>query len=793
MIKELLSATMKRLAGKSGSSIHKTYLHGALYPKAAYAGTFLTATLAQLQAMDKPITQHIKKVANLPTSFPTHLIYNPLGIGMNKLSDTIPLTNLRLLLKPTDLATGRAIDSILDRHAATTPLYMTDRWITTQTAAPGEWIGSLLEFLHLTGHRLTMPFDFDTNILDMPITHLTPTWTPTPDLPYDRISDIVELKDGLLHIIPPPTPNLWTPHVEGETGALTTPFIPHGTVVYIRRQQFWFLEQEQSLSQGIEILGWSQTHVHGWHWHFPLHRRHRRARTVTITRGDKITIPWTTLRQCNRKGLLGKIIENKSILLSYCPLQVHNRPPRISPPLFPGLCLIQGDIICSDGSYAVTRTGPFPHQSLVTAGAAVVVVTPTKALRPTPLRTTAYAHAHGRAFIQELTGVIISGAMIQQAGTTTSIHTDCKSLLAVQSNVTSKKEYSQMSPLLQGLDIQWVKSHSDVNTSYLNQSNAQFGNTMADRVADGRLPSSPIDGGLILAEIARKSKTWILLDPNSHLSLTNIRVANTDLLLRKYLAKRSIDYNSSWTPEGLQVLLAKKGLTIRQRGARLKLFLSRYDRDRLARAHISDPTLPPPKACACGCLNTLETWLSTCMDAPTKNRIQLAHHTILDVILLTYPQLRRIFAGILSSPSAIGIWRCNWSADQLRMLETAYADRQLTDLEWRSETKAIMAATEALISAALDLHGLRNEKTPFVRTHNPGTRGGAAKTERAKIDAIARQCHQVKHYYPSAPPPTPNLHQDLYPTPPGDPGRRTKETYTLDHHYPTHYPTALQK
>jgi hypothetical protein len=86
-------------------------------------------------------------------------------------------------------------------------------------------------------------------------------------------------------------------------------------------------------------------------------------------------------------------------------------------------------------------------------------------------------------------------------------------------------------------------------------------------------------------------------DEDGGLAMMDLRDKVSDVRFKKYLANRSAEHNGQWTLEGIQMLI-RPGLTERQTGARYKLCLSRFDRDRQAKEHLADPTKEAPKQCS---------------------------------------------------------------------------------------------------------------------------------------------------------------------------------------------------
>ena len=276
-------------------------------------------------------------------------------------------------------------------------------------------------------------------------------------------------------------------------------------------------------------------------------------------------------------------------------------------------------------------------------------------------------------------------------------------------------------------------------------------------------PVTHLHGGRIILEMGRRQQRWMVQDDDRGLSMMDLRDKVSDARFKHYLATRSAKHNGQWTYEGMQMLI-RPGLTERQIGARYKLCLSRFDRDRQAQEHLADATKEAPKQCSCGCLNHLESWINVCTEPKTVDRIKLARVRIATMLENELP-LKAVIAPLLAGPDQILLWRANWQLDHMEALATCYHGRNMTDQRWRSAQRALRAITEELIASSLDLHGFRREIVPAWTPRQ--YRGRDSLQSRKEKDSLARaemnKSHRVTTFFertdpmraPSVPAPHP--------------------------------------
>lgn len=213
-------------------------------------------------------------------------------------------------------------------------------------------------------------------------------------------------------------------------------------------------------------------------------------------------------------------------------------------------------------------------------------------------------------------------------------------------------------------------------------------------------------------------------------------------------------------------MLIKPGLTMRQIGARYKLCFSRFDRDRKAREHTADNAKEAPTPCTCGCLNHLESWIKVCTEPKTVDRIKLARVRIATMLRDERP-LEAVIAPLLAGQDQMFLWRANWQEVHMVALAECYQARTMTDQQWRAAQRALRAVTEELISASLDLHGLRKEKaTEWTGVkYNPRESNKIRKERDAVERALLAKFHIVDTFFPHVDPTqTPSI-PTLHPTP----------------------------
>jgi hypothetical protein len=781
-----LKETATRLRTNTASTAsNRLYIHGAVNPKVAYAGTFVTANLEQMQKMDVPMTGLIKQVSHLPQSWPTETIYHRLGLNMHRSSDSMQLGKVRQITRPTVRATARSVDSLMDRHMKKQKSYMTERWQTAAQDDPDSWLGSMLEYLAEAGHSLTLPFDMETNILDLHITELSPQWIQDPSLPIERIGDVVDAINGIRFIIPstrliqagqPLSAALWrmqdVPGLTHPDGRNTIQDLP----LYIRKGQFWLHQDPQDrLTKMVQVTGWTETEVLAFDIKLGARSSmYRNGKQARVTRGERIRLSWDDFLELNRKAIVS---EQDTMEIRYITRVSPSRRPHRQPLPSPLPDTVTRDtLVCTDGSHALSYCGPCPHQRKHVAAAGIALVNRDKTL-VAAVRVGTYDQSDGRAFTQELQGVIVGGYLAQLQGiVSTPVFTDCKSLLAAKVAPPKQSNYAQHVAILShstGPKIQWIRSHADTRWSHEFQSAPQFGNIMADQIADGRIPNAAhptpviqLHGGRTIMEMARRQQRWMVQDEEHGLAMLDLRDKVSDVRFKKYLKQRSEDHNGQWTYEGIQMLV-KPGLTMRQIGARYKLCFSRFDRDRKAREHLADNAKEPPTPCTCGCVNHLESWIKVCTEPKTIDRIKLARVRIATLLRNERP-LEAVIAPLLAGPDQMFLWRANWQADHMLALAECYQARTMTDQQWRAAQKALRAVTEELIAASLDLHGLRKEKaTEWVGgvKYNP-RESNKIRKERDETDrAFLEQFHKVTEFFEHADPTQTPSNPTLHPTP----------------------------
>jgi hypothetical protein len=748
-ILEYLQDTARRLSTNlAASALHRTYIHGAVIPKVAYAGMFITGSLKKIMKLDGPMTGLIKRKNNLAASWPTELLYHPLGMAMNRISDTIQLGKLRMFTKPSDRATEMAIDSIFDRHARRLPSYMTGPWQVAGKSDDEHWIGSLLEFLAIGGQSLARPFNQATNILDRPITDISPSWIPSPDLPIDRIGDLVSLYEDKLYIKPPHyfsqygqalNAALWHTWRLDDTRLADKDGFPSSTPLYVRKGQHWFHQDANgSLTRGICITGWTNSGVLGFSLEHSS-RPYRTTQALRIIRQGRVEVPWDVFLTLNTKGIVTTTHDpHLRYIMPVYPARREMLLPRGD--LIPDTPL--GSIICTDGSHATRYLGPCPHQCQFVAGAGVVVVAPDRTV-VAKFHFNSYAQSEGRAFTQEMMAAGIGGLLAQSANLTSPVYTDCQSAIMVRPSTAYTRAYTQQAAVLKQYPLEWVRGHADTRLSEPNWSLAQYGNIQADKVADGRMQPDPSpfgwSGSQMLRQAARGLNRVIVQDSEGGLALLETRATVSTIRLEAYLKQRSEEYNGEWSADSLRMLM-KSGLTSKQRGARLKLHLARFDIDRIDRAHRSDPSIPPPKLCSCGCYNTLSQWITTCTEPRTVERFKLARVRIATMLRNERP-IEELVTGLLAGPNQILLWRANWQKEHMEQLGRCYDQVWMNARRWRGAQRALVAITSELISASLDAHGYRRAPKVTFLQRCKGTRPPT----RSRLEAVWERTRDMSH------------------------------------------------
>lgn len=657
LICAVVTSTLERIRPRVTSTRHgTTYLNLALLPKVLYPATFGWMNRTAQSQVSTHMATAYKIFSHLPASFPNAVLNAPLalgGMGFKHPGDHIAQAKYALinrLLKSPQRETRWAMGAILTRHQTITD---SPTWKLTNGSG---WMADLLPLLHDSETTLAYHHGFATNHLDAPL--------PKPSaqmlsLGITHVSDIYTRK--LDRMVPPDPTTLGLQYGDLPTAPIEL------AVTYVRPGQVW--GTSESPDEIFQVIGWkgNQCHVHVWRA-IVTGQRGRQC----FCRAELGVLPM----QFTHKFLLSGTPARSEVLHTMCqvpsaPIRLYNNHTNVT----------SNGLIASDGTYENPDKLFGFFQPPVAFGAVVEIDNaPPHALRqafrfPVPVTSQ-------RAFTAEM---VAQSLAVQLSAAP--ILTDCKSaLFSLRSNRTLPGIFMATRPHAHRID--WTKSHPERRGkphTWTPEDHAIF---CADKVAGGQLPHCTLTYAEVGASCLKHSRLWALEDVNGPTLVTPL-FRKQELLLSRYLATRTLNDQLLWSIEGLR-FVCSLARTLAQRGALIKLYLHRFDVDRLARCG---------NTCSCGCFNSLETWLVSCQRADIQSeradfRARWQHipaPTLLKSVISTI--IRR-------EPSTI-LFRGNWSSAHRERVHEAFYSGTHDAREW---AKGIRSVTTALTGHALRLH-----------------------------------------------------------------------------------------
>ena len=485
--------------------------------------------------------------------------------------------------------------------------------------------------------------------------------------------------------------------------SLLSPFSPHTIFPRSLRPGMLLPTPEQGY---ISVIGWSHDSITGDQWS-PLFasRLPRRVSQSVLALGPTLTLPLTAFP-------FPLCVVSCSVLHRPSGRYLHHLGPEVPllfthpapllPPNIPSPLSFLPSFACTDGAWKDTSSSIFYPNYQV--GHSIVVMRGN-----TQLHTEAWYQEEAlhpkRAFLQELLAIVKALSILPPR---TPIHSDCKSAIAFLCNPGKPSHplypiHCAFATLAKGR-LHWVKAHTDRSLS--NPNCFETGNAHADRIASRHItpvssppvPLIPPVGTFLPC----KAGQIILSSPGQNIHSS---------LIKGYLRDRQERYGGTveWLSIDLGRLTVDPSLSTAQRGARQKLFLARFERDRLLRLALPLPSdrFPP---CSCGCRNHLSTWISSCLD-PSTIAARQAILPKIKTILSSLPGVFTAMARFLDKDELF--WRGALQPEHKAGIEAAARPYGQTK---HQKTKAIDAALNAICDQALHLYSLHSKqmkgKTP---------------------------------------------------------------------------------
>ena len=258
----------------------------------------------------------------------------------------------------------------------------------------------------------------------------------------------------------------------------------------------------------------------------------------------------------------------------------------------------------------------------------------------------------------------------------------------------------------------------------------------ADAVATGQLTTNvtTIRTSRVLQELAAIG-TWRVTE-NNGLVIGSITSRKAQREMQEYWHKENRKQHD-WSI--FKCIITGGKFSLREKATRMKLFLCRFERDRLGELGLL------PK-CKCGCRNNIDDWLEVCSD-PNVLKLrdqgyQKAQQCITSGPLGTAFRIRMTI-------NKARLWRGDWRAEDIQVIKDHL---HIEHPNWKILNLQLLAAIHTLGATALTIQQTITGK--FVNKRNvqtqAGTRKGPGKTKRGlemrqQMDIIGN--HKITEYF----------------------------------------------
>jgi len=674
-------------------------------------------------------------------SYPRALLEAPKahgGLGITPTSVRIQEAKWRLLqdaLLSADPQTRLAGEGLLERgaRAAGASLMHQGSLVDASSLPEGVtyWVRSLAEFLALNQVHLRANSRFTTSVLDCPIGEFT---TLTEDakirlteLGVLRVGDVVQASQDPALLEPfrfPPAESSLCGVLLPDTMGLHQPLHYWPGQVWMRAgaQGRWL--------SADEILGWTADGltIRRWALQTPPSAR-LTGRTgflpspiacylTTPTRGggSDLNVSWAQADGAyHMKALLDRDRPH-SLGLQRALLGWHRvRPCRPSEAFSPPRqiwmpAVTTAGLLACDASW-VSDPSSLDPSSPTAQGIGVVLMSPSDRQTPTHslhIRCTSLYNA-GRAFTLEAVALVIAGIIAHHVPVTR-IVSDCQSALKIlRKPLFPGQRLLQLRRAMATRPrplMEWTQGHPEKRLTPEAYSQADWGNFLADKAADGDVlgvSHHSIDLDTALATCAAHYPGWAAC---KGLALDILTPAERYLqgIMDSYLVGRQERHTGEGarSREALVFAMGSRGpLTLKQRVATHNLFFGRFDRDRRHR----DNSLHQ-----CDCLKgsaSLNTWATICT-CPAILDIKETLRTALTAACVPDAALSAELMGCLFSSPDIQAWRANWTAHSFKHLKLT-----------KNTLAKLATATGLIIEASLSMHSVATARERKCEASTP--------------------------------------------------------------------------
>jgi hypothetical protein len=667
-MKSELSSTRQRLAGKAcGITGVMRYVKGALIPKLAYIAKYSAVSIAKLQKLDCQLGQLFKHKLMLPKNFPDALLFGRRdqgGLGVPLLSQELMLAKVRTfhnVLRSPDFATRHAIEGMLYRMVLCTGQLHCERYLVK--ASPYNcWLQNIAHFCDI--HKLCLRYR--------------------------------------------PSPMLRTNLTPGDI----------------------FTYYENNVENIVSIIGWSSHHyyVHKWERQNICPRSGLRPQYNNLTCDYVLhRLLHTTVGQWSKKLLISRknMYEYQSHHMEEL---VAHTAPFVLPPVIPVVATIVSVprepgakySIYTDGSWNQVATGPFDGQSVITSGGAVVIMEDSgrrilKSFRIPEM----YVTSKKRAYVQEYVALQM-GFRIRAEFPSAHVYTDCQSARTSLLSPAKLRNTALQDPRcpFRSLThtgnslhetVHHVRAHADRRKVFAALDTAEYGNLVADAVAEGsrRFPYTDLSAEDINQHL-ELCNSWVFsLAGSSQIIVDPLRELLGASDLEAYCQKKAADLKVHFSADQLTSLCSKPGLTMKQHSALLRLHFHKYWDDEQYSRH--EPAWRGP--CTCGCANVLNTWVSTCKRSDVLETLKATRSKLAN-LLSSFPRIWSILQGILQSEDAHLLWRGIWTPRWRTQISAVCSPPvgENHSLYWKKIQATTRSVGNILTDAALSLRS--SSKTP---------------------------------------------------------------------------------
>lgn len=694
VIVQLLDSSLSYYSGKRDKAEHHiAYGQMAVDPKALYRTKYCHFTSQELEKIGGPLRAHAKKQLHLPGSFPTAILEGPRemgGLGFRNLNHKTLETKLgilegaQLVYQPT--AIRQAMQGIIARATRAQGTFMTlaNLEITTSHGLDHQWLNGIPEYLAAGGLSLRGGSGISINALDRPIEAQGLRILPA-EWEVSVVGDLVQKGKCNEWLALPQAINVLQGQVELSDARM-----------YLRVGQKWIAGPETNQVLWI-ILGWQNTEsrirIEEW---LPLTGSWRKGRTRTpcCRYGTDRWISTEQILSLTERAICTKAVQSskgkqRTVLIQY----PAGHPIIRGPSSQPITKRVMQQVTATDGSWS--RPLELFDSSNPTAAAAICGVSTANPHIPSmDIRITQYGTgSHTRVFAQEMIAAIYASMTI--AGP---ILSDSKSTVEI---LNRKRLSGHRLPDLfkhSGLhrvgQMVHIPAHPERVLLPQHWSAQQWANHHADKTASSTSHSAAttFTGSEVSELLMSQVSLWTIWD-NEGICFDKVTGRVASATLTEYLTAKQIQ------PGLFRYSMTCGPATLRQRGAKLKLFLAKFDRDRRYR----EGTL---EQCACGCSNTLESWVLSCGLATISQERQAAIRTLEQVLTSLSQELKSVVWISSGGPTARELWRGRWPQQIAEQLENMTRE---FSIERKQNTKRILKEfTSEIMRFSLNMYAIAN-------------------------------------------------------------------------------------